>query len=59
VRSELVTLSADTAALAAELRALVPAGEKVAAPVAAIVDAVRTHGDEALLRYTAVPTRRQ
>jgi histidinol dehydrogenase len=52
VRSELVTLSAAPPALAAELRALVPAGEEVAAPVAAIIDAVRTHEDESLISYT-------
>ena len=40
------------AALAAELRALVPAGDSVAAPVAAIVADVRARGDAAVLELT-------
>jgi len=44
--------SADAVAQAAELRALVPAGESVAAVVAEILDTVRTGGDAALLALT-------
>ena len=42
---------ADAAAVAAEVRALVPAGESVAAEVAAIVEAVRVRGDVAVAEY--------
>jgi histidinol dehydrogenase len=41
----------DATAVAAEVRALVPAGESVAAEVAAIVEAVRTGGDAAVAEY--------
>jgi len=40
------------AAAAARLRALVPTGASVAGAVAEIIEDVRTHGDEAVLRYT-------
>jgi histidinol dehydrogenase len=42
----------DAGALAAELRALVPAPESVTAAVAEIIAAVRSGGDEAVLAYT-------
>ena len=42
---------ADAAAVAAEVRALVPAGESVAAEVATIVEGVRTGGDAAVADY--------
>jgi histidinol dehydrogenase len=42
---------ADAAAVAAEVRALVPAGESVADEVAAIVEAVRVGGDAAVTEY--------
>jgi histidinol dehydrogenase len=41
----------DAAAVAAEVRALVPAGKSVAEDVAAIVEAVRTGGDGAVAEY--------
>ncbi|MDQ6745502.1 MAG: histidinol dehydrogenase [Actinomycetota bacterium] len=44
--------SADPVAQAAELRALVPAGESVAGAVTEIIDAVRTGGDGALVALT-------
>ena len=52
MRCELLELSGEPAALAAELRALVPAPEMVQSVVAEIVAEVRAHGDEALLDYT-------
>ena len=42
---------ADAAAVAAEVRALVPAGESVAEAVREIVEGVRTRGDEAVSEY--------
>jgi histidinol dehydrogenase len=42
---------ADAAAVAAEVRALVPAGESVAGAVRAIVEGVRTRGDGAVSEY--------
>jgi histidinol dehydrogenase len=42
---------ADAVAVAAEVRALVPAGESVAADVAAIVEGVRAGGDAAVAEY--------
>jgi histidinol dehydrogenase len=47
-----VVLDGDPAALAGELRALVPAAESISAEVSEIVSAVRASGDEAVLRYT-------
>jgi histidinol dehydrogenase len=53
VRCELVSLNGgDPAALAAELRSLVPGAEEVAGAVAEIIERVRAHGDEAVLEYT-------
>jgi histidinol dehydrogenase len=53
MRCELISLDdGDPAALAAELRALVPASEEVAAAVAEIIERVRAQGDEAVLDYT-------
>ncbi|MGN6170358.1 MAG: histidinol dehydrogenase [Solirubrobacteraceae bacterium] len=53
MRCELVSLKGgDPAALALELRALVPAAEEVAAVVAEIIERVRGHGDEAVRDYT-------
>jgi histidinol dehydrogenase len=52
MRCELLELTGEPAALAAELRALVPAPEMVQSVVAEIVAEVRAHGDEALLDYT-------
>ena len=42
---------ADAAAVAAEMRALVPAAESVSEAVRAIVEAVRTGGDAAVAEY--------
>jgi histidinol dehydrogenase len=52
VRSEPVSLGRDPAALAAELRALVPRPASVQDRVAEIVAQVRAAGDEALTEYT-------
>jgi histidinol dehydrogenase len=53
MRCELISLNGgDPAGLAAELRALVPAAEEVAAAVAEIIERVRAQGDEAVLAYT-------
>jgi histidinol dehydrogenase len=52
VRSEQLTLSGDPAALAAELRTLIPAPASVQDRVAEIITQVRAAGDEALLEYT-------
>jgi histidinol dehydrogenase len=53
VRCELIALGdEDPAALAAQLRALVPAAASVSAPVADIITRVRRHGDAAVLDYT-------
>jgi histidinol dehydrogenase len=43
----------DAARVAAEIRARVPSGASVAAPVAEIIEAVRTGGDAALAEYEA------
>ena len=54
MRCETLALSrdGDSAALAAELRALVPSPESVSAEVAAIIADVRERGDDALRAYT-------
>ncbi|HEY2769254.1 MAG TPA: histidinol dehydrogenase [Solirubrobacteraceae bacterium] len=52
MRHERIVAGADPAALAAELRALVPAPGLVRDQVAEIVAQVRAHGDEALNSYT-------
>jgi histidinol dehydrogenase len=52
VQFELIELEGDPSALAAELRALVPAPEMVQSVVAEIIAEVRGHGDEALVDYT-------
>ena len=52
MQCELVEYSGEPTALAAELRALVPAPEMVQSVVTEIVAEVRAHGDEALLDYT-------
>ena len=53
MRCELVSLhGGDPAALAADLRALVPGADEVAPAVAEIIERVRVHGDEAVLAYT-------
>ncbi len=53
MRCELVSLNGrDAAALAAELRALLPAAGEVAAAVAEIIERVRANGDEAVSEYT-------
>ena len=49
---ERIALSGDPAALARELRALVPAPESVADEVAAIIARVRANRDDALRYYT-------
>ncbi|HZO76931.1 MAG TPA: histidinol dehydrogenase [Solirubrobacteraceae bacterium] len=55
MRCELVSLNGrDAAALAAELRALLPAAEEVAAAVGEIIERVRAKGDEAVSEYTRV-----
>jgi histidinol dehydrogenase len=55
MRCELVSLNhGRPAALAAELRALVPSAGEVTAPVAEIIERVRSQGDEALRDYTRV-----
>jgi histidinol dehydrogenase len=55
MRCELVSLKGrDAAALAAELRALLPAAEEVAPAVAEIIERVRGKGDEAVSEYTRV-----
>jgi histidinol dehydrogenase len=52
VQIERIALSGDPAALARELRALVPAPESVADEVAAIIARVRANRDDALRYYT-------
>jgi histidinol dehydrogenase len=52
VQFERLTLSGDPAALARELRALVPAPESVTEQVASIIARVRANGDDALRYYT-------
>lgn len=53
MRCELVSLKGrEPAALAAELRALLPAADEVAAVVAEIIEQVRANGDEAVSEYT-------
>ncbi len=52
MQCELIQLEGDPAALADQLRALVPAPEMVQSSVAEIVAEVRAHGDEALRDYT-------
>ena len=53
MRCEHVSLTGgDPAALAAQLRALVPAADEIASAVAEIIDRVRVHGDEAVRDYT-------
>ena len=53
MRCELVSLNGrGAAALAAELRALLPAAEEVAAAVGEIIERVRANGDEAVSEYT-------
>ncbi len=52
MRCERVALAGDPAALARELRALVPAGASVSAPVAEIIARVRSRGDAAVREYT-------
>lgn len=53
MRCELVSLEGgDPTALAAKLRALLPAADEVAAAVAEIIERVRATGDEAVLEYT-------
>ena len=52
---ELISLQGgDPAAVAVELRALLPAAEEVTAPVAEIVERVRAQGDEAVRAYTRI-----
>jgi histidinol dehydrogenase len=52
VQCELMTLAGDAAALAEELRGLVPAPESVSEAVAEIIARVRASGDDALRYYT-------
>ena len=52
MRSERLALGGDPAALAAALRALVPAPQSVSAAVEEIIAAVRTGGDEAVRELT-------
>jgi histidinol dehydrogenase len=52
VRHERLAAGGEPAALAAELRALVPAAELVRDRVAEIIAQVRSHGDEAVSEYT-------
>ncbi len=52
MRSERIASPTDPAALAAELRALVPAGHAVENAVGEIIREVRNAGDEALREYT-------
>jgi histidinol dehydrogenase len=52
MQCELISFEGEAAALAAELRSLVPAPEMVQSAVAEIIAEVRAHGDEALLDYT-------
>jgi histidinol dehydrogenase len=52
VRCELIELAGPPSALAAEIRALVPAPELVAGAVSEILAEVRLRGDEALLEFT-------
>jgi histidinol dehydrogenase len=58
MRCDRFTLTDDPAALAGELRALVPAPASVSGAVAEIIDRVRAGGDAAVLDYTrALDTR--
>jgi histidinol dehydrogenase len=52
VQVEIVSLDGEPAALARELRDLIPAPESVQSVVGEIIAEVRAHGDEALLGYT-------
>jgi histidinol dehydrogenase len=52
MRCERLALTSDPAALAAQLRAMVPAGASVSGAVAQIIARVRAEGDAALLDYT-------
>ncbi len=52
MRCELLSLRGDPVALAAQLRALVPASQSVSEPVREIIAAVRARGDQAVLEYT-------
>ena len=52
MQCETLTLAGDPAALAVELRALVPAGDSVSAAVTEIIARVRANGDDALRYYT-------
>jgi histidinol dehydrogenase len=52
MQCERLTLSGDAAGLARELRALVPAPDSVAKPVAEIIGRVRASGDDALRFFT-------
>ncbi len=52
MQCERLTLAGDPCALARELRALVPAGASVSAPVAEIIARVRSQGDTAVREYT-------
>jgi histidinol dehydrogenase len=52
MQCERLTLQGDPAALAEELRELVPAGESVREPVTEIIARVRASGDDALRYYT-------
>lgn len=52
MQCERLALTSDPEALAAKLRALVPTGASVSAPVAEIIAGVRARGDAALLELT-------
>jgi histidinol dehydrogenase len=52
MQSERTALTGDPSALAAQLRALVPAAASVSAAVAEIIASVRERGDAALIEYT-------
>src|SRR5437588_3624089 len=52
MQCEVIAMEDSPAALAAELRALIPAPEMVQTVVSEIVAEVRAHGDEALNDYT-------
>jgi histidinol dehydrogenase len=52
MQSERLALAGDPAALGREMRALVPGGASVSAPVAEIIARVRSQGDAAVREYT-------
>jgi histidinol dehydrogenase len=52
LRAETVTATGDARSVAADLRRLVPGGNAVGSPVAAIIAEVRAGGDSAVRRYT-------